>query len=151
MRKAALIFGFVMASAIFSVSSAEATRWIVHNTSGYDVNVAIVYGTTGIYVWEGWFKVPACGGGKVVFDGTLDASLVWFRGESTGGFIYPAKRNNLFCTRRNAFTIRRANDERECRRLGGQMEGFGMQEITTNKTYTLTVTHPRGAGRSCID
>jgi uncharacterized membrane protein len=132
-------------------SEAGATVWKVCNSTAEVIDVAIVYSMNdaGHYISKGWWRVPACGGCKVVYSGDLPIKGTFLRGESEKGAVWEGE--NLFCTSQSRFEIANANvSEKTCKARGQDMKAFQMHTIK-NDNFTTTLRDSRPGARHCID
>lgn len=158
MRKASLsrlplcLLGVLTITAgIFSASPARATSWKVCNRSSEDIEVAIVYsaGDARNYISKGWWKLRACGGCAVVYNGNLPIRGTFLRGEGAKGAVWEG--DNLFCTSESRFEIPNANaDEATCRHRGHDMKAFELHVIKS-EDFTTTLSNTRPGAVRCID
>ncbi len=140
----------ILTAGLLSVSPAWATVWKVCNSSPEDIEIAIAYNLNDArqYIAKGWWKVRACGGCQVVYNGNLPIKGAFLRGEGAQGSVWEG--DNLFCTSQARFEIPHANvDARTCRARGQDMKAFQLHTITSdNFTTTLRNTQSRS---HCID
>ena len=113
--------------------------------------MAIVYsvGDTRNYISEGWWKVQACGGCRVVYNGNLPINGTFLRGEGIEGSVWEG--NDLFCTSESRFEIENANvDEATCRHRGHDIKAFQLHVIKS-EDFTTTLRNTLPGSSRCID